>query len=80
METKFNLIDVVKLIETIANTKARLDNKFGLEYLIPNVTEQNLIDAGFEFKEKSSFNVCPIYQRANILAHFDESILHVYEL
>ena len=80
METKFNLIDVVKLIETTANTKARLDNKFGLEYLIPNVTEQNLIDAGFEFKEKSSFNVCPIYQRANILAHFDESILHVYEL
>ena len=80
METKFNLIDVVKLIETTANTKARLDNKFGLEYLIPNVYEQNLIDAGFEFKEKSSFNVCPIYQRANILAHFDESILHVYEL
>ena len=80
METKFNLIDIVKLIETTANTKARLDNKFGLEYLIPNVTEQNLIDAGFEFKEKSSFNVCPIYQRANILAHFDESILHVYEL
>lgn len=80
METKFNLIDIVKLIETTANTKARLDNKFGLEYLIPNVSEQNLIDAGFEFKEKSSFNVCPIYQRANILAHFDESILHVYEL
>ena len=80
METKFNLIDVVKLIETTANTKARLDNKFGLEYLIPNVTEQNLIDAEFEFKEKSSFNVCPIYQRSNILAHFDEGILHVYEL
>ena len=80
MKTKFNLIDIVKLIETTANTKARLDNKFGLEYLIPNVSEQNLIDAGFEFKEKSSFNVCPIYQRANILAHFDESILHVYEL
>lgn len=80
METKFNLIDIVKLIETIANTKARLDSKFGLEYLIPNVTEQNLIDAEFEFKEKSSFNVCPIYQRANILAHFDEGILHVYEL
>ena len=80
METKFNLIDMVKLIETTSNTKARLDNKFGLEYLIPNVSEQNLIDAGFEFKEKSSFNVCPIYQRANILAHFDESILHVYEL
>ena len=80
MEIKFNLIDIVKLIETTANTKARLDNKFGLEYLIPNVSEQNLIDAGFEFKEKSSFNVCPIYQRANILAHFDESILHVYEL
>ena len=80
METKFNLIDIVKLIETTSNTKARLDNKFGLEYLIPNVSEQNLIDAGFEFKEKSSFNVCPIYQRANILAHFDESILHVDEL
>lgn len=80
METKFNLIDIVKLIETTSNTKARLDNKFGLEYLIPNVSEQNLIDAGFEFKEKSSFNVCPIYQRANILVHFDESILHVYEL
>lgn len=80
METKFNLIDIVKLIETTANTKARLDSKFGLEYLIPNVTEQNLIDAEFKFKEKSSFNVCPIYQRANILAHFDESVLHVYEL
>ena len=34
METKFNLIDIVKLIETTSNTKARLDNKFGLEYLI----------------------------------------------
>lgn len=80
MEAKFNLIDVVKLIETAANTKARLDNKFGLEYLIPNVIEQSLIDAGFEFKEKSSFNICPIYQKSNILAHFDEGILHVYEL
>ena len=80
METKFNLIDIVKLIETTSNSKARLDNKFGLEYLVPNVSEQNLIDSGFEFKEKSSFNVCPIYQRSNILAHFDEGILHVYEL
>lgn len=80
MKTKFNLIDIVKLIETTSNSKARLDNKFGLEYLIPNVSEQNLIDTGFEFKEKSSFNVCPIYQRSNILAHFDEGILHVYEL
>ena len=80
METKFNLIDIVTLIETTANTKARLDNKFGLEYLIPNVSEQNLIDAGFEFKEKSSYNICPIYQKSNILAHFDEGILHVYEL
>ena len=80
MEAKFNLIDVVKLIENTANTKARLDNKFGLEYLIPNVSEQNLIDAKFEYKEKSSFNACPIYQISNILAHFDECILHVYEL
>ena len=80
MKTKFNLIDIVKLIETTSNSKARLDNKFGLEYLVPNVSEQNLIDSGFEFKEKSSFNVCPIYQRSNILAHFDEGILHVYEL
>lgn len=79
METKFKLIDVVKSIETIAKTKAVLDPKFELEYLIGNIQEEQLLTLGFKYIGKSSYNICPTYQMNNIFAFFDEGILHVSE-
>lgn len=79
MNTNYRLIDIVSLIEKTCNTKAELDNKFKLEYLISNVTEDKLKELGFEYIEKSSYDVCPIYRFNNIIAHFDQNLLHVYE-
>ena len=79
METKFKLLDIVNLIETTAKTKAILDPKFELEYLMGNVKEEHLITLGFKYLGKSSYNICPTYQKNNIFAFFDEGILHVSE-
>lgn len=77
METRFELKLVAEELATKAGTKANLDPKFELEYIVPKVNETILTDLGFEFKEKSSYRVCPIYQKGNILAWFDETLLHV---
>lgn len=79
METRFKLESIVELIATTAKTKAKLDPKFELEYIIPKVSEKMLTDLGFVFKEKSSYKVCPIYQMGNIIAWFDETLLHISE-
>lgn len=80
METRFELKLIAEEIASKAKTKATLDPKFELEYLVPKVNEKLLTDLGFEFKEKSSYKVCPIYQKGNILAWFDETILHVSKI
>lgn len=80
METRFELKLIAEEIASKAGTKATLDPKFELEYIIPKVTETILTDLGFEFKEKSSYKVCPVYQKGNILALFDETILHVSKI
>lgn len=77
METRYDLKTIANLIAKKAGTKAILDNKFKLEYLISNVTEEILVELGFEYKEKSAFHICPLYKKGNILALFDETILHL---
>lgn len=79
METKFRLEDVVKAIEETSKSKAVLDPKFELEYLIGNVLEEHLLNVGFKYTGKSSYNICPTYQMNNIFAFFDEGVLHVSE-
>lgn len=75
--TIYVLEDVVSKIVEVSGQKSRLDNKFGLEYLIPNVSEDNLTEVGFTFTGYSSYHRCPTYQMGNIFAIYNDQILHV---
>ena len=66
MFTKLNL-------ETEANKlaeKVNLDDKFQLEYIIPNIDEQTLLDEGFYYVGKSEYTKCPLYQKENLYGLF----------
>lgn len=76
---EYNLENIVAQIEKISNQKAKKESKFNLEYIIGNVTEEHLTEIGFKFIEYSQYNRCPVYQLGNILALFDDQILHVRE-
>lgn len=72
-------VEAEKLAEK-ANSKAHLDTKFGLEYLIPMVTEDMLFELGYEYSGESQYFVCPTYQKENIFALFNQGILHIGEI
>lgn len=82
MNTKYNLKTVVdKISETsggTVNDTKRFEGS-GDEYLISNVEEQMLLDMGFEFKGYTTYNTAPYYIMGNILAYFDDVVLHVVE-
>lgn len=80
MQTKYDLKQIVEAIEKKSKSKAQLDSKFQLEYLIPDVEEKDLTDIGFEYKGKSSYHIYPMYELGNILAVFEAGILHVTEI
>lgn len=77
--TNYKLEDIVKLIENECGQKARLERKFSKEYLIGKVTEENLLNIGFKFKEYTQYDICPMYTMGNIVALFDDTILHIME-
>lgn len=79
MAVNFILKDTINVIAEKLGTKAQLDNKFGLEYLLPNVTEEKLIEAGFKYIGTDRENR-PMYRYENIEAIFMENLLHMYEL
>lgn len=72
---------VIEKIEKATNQKAHLDTKLKVDYVIGNVTEQQLIDLGFVFVEMSNKigNVCPIYRMGNIEAIFNGNLLYIRE-
>ena len=76
---KYDIKKIVKMLEVAASSKARKERKFNEEYLIPNVTETNLLDTGFVFAGYSQGNICPTYRMGNIYALFDDMVLHVME-
>lgn len=77
---KFILKNKIKDIATQLNTEATLDTKFEQEYLLPNVTEESLLEYGFTFINYDSLNKYPIYRLENLEAIFSEGILHIYEI
>lgn len=68
MFTKLNLeVEAKKLA---GENKINLDDKFKLEYIIAEVNEQKLLDNGFYYIGKSSYNNCPLYQKENLYGLF----------
>ena len=62
METRFELKLIAEELATKAGTKANLDPKFELEYIVPKVNEAILIDlaskpGGIDFEEANKLNL-----------------------
>lgn len=76
-KTNYDLDVVASIIAEKGNSKAIKDTKFGLEYLIPNISEEQLIEVGFKFKEYSSYHRCPTYEMGNIYALYNDTVLHI---
>lgn len=78
----YNLKSVIEKLETSAGQKAYLENKLDDEYIIGNITTEDLLDIGFEFIYES--NSCglqtPIYRFGNIEAIYVGQLLHVYKI
>lgn len=80
--TIYDLSTIVELFSQQSGHKAYLDDKFKTEYIIGNVTEQDLIDFGFT--KTSISNKCgvytPIYRYGNIEAIYVEQLVHMYTI
>ena len=78
----FGIDIVINMLETATNVKFKLVNEFDKEYIsLGQISEQQLLDVGFEFTGYSSYVKCPVYQLGkNIEAVFNETILHIYDL
>lgn len=83
MRTKLDLEVVVNQIaeksKGIVRKQKRLEDPSG-EYYISEVTEEMLLDLGFEYKGFTHYGVAPYYEKDNILAYFDDVVLHVMEM
>lgn len=83
MKTKHNLESIVKSIKEASNGIVEKKKKFedsADEYFISNVTESMLLDLGFEFKGYTMYGAAPYYEKDNIMAYFDDVVLHVMEM
>lgn len=79
---KFNLD---KAIEDIANQlettyKRATDTGYIKEYLLPNVEESKLLEIGFIYKGNTDYMQSPLYEYENLLAIFDDQILHICQV
>lgn len=82
MNTKLDLKTIANQIQTASNGKMRLQKKFegsADEYFISDVTEDMLLELGFEYKGYTHYGVAPYYIKDNILAYFDDAVLRVME-
>lgn len=80
MKTIFDLESVANTIKEASGGTMILKKKFegsADEYHISNVTEEILTNLGFEFKGYTLYGNAPYYEKENILAYFDDVILHV---
>lgn len=75
----FDLKTIANSLDNKLGSKGHFEQKFGLEYLVPNVTEDNVLNAGFIFTGFDFGHNRPMYQYENLEAFFDEGILHIYE-
>lgn len=76
----FNLKTIANSLDNKLGSKGHFEQKFGLEYLVPNVTEEKVLEAGFTFTDYDFQHNVPMYRYENLEAFFSEGILHIYEL
>lgn len=76
----FNLKTIANILDNKLGSKGHFEQKFGLEYLVPNVTEEKVLEAGFTFVGYDFQHNHPMYRYQNLEAFFDEGILHIYEM
>lgn len=82
MNIKYSLDTVVSSIVELSGGSKQKTKKFEGsqdEYLLSDVTEEMLIELGFEFKGYTCYGAAPYYEKGNILAYFDDVVLHVME-
>ncbi len=83
MNTKLDLKSVVNAIKEASGGLVNKMKKFegsADEYFISDVTEEMLLDLGFKFKGYTHYGIAPYYEKDNILAYFDDVVLHVMEI
>lgn len=80
MTTKYVLKDIVSALEQKSGKTAIKEQKFDLEYIIPNLTEQNILDCKFTFIEYSKGDMYPIYRLGNIEIAVEGIMSHIYEI
>lgn len=83
MKTKYDLKTVANQIVEASGGIIRNQKKFEGsvdEYFISEVTEEMLLDLGFEYQGFTSYGVAPYYIKDNILCYFDDVVLHVMEM
>ena len=82
LPTIYNLDIIVEEFEKVSGEKAVKEMIFKTDYMFGNITEEMLLDFGFEFvtmSNKAGFDT-PIYRLGNIEAVFVGQILHMYKM
>lgn len=76
----FSLKTMTTYLDNKLGSKGHFEKKFGLEYLVPNVNEEKLLEVGFEFIGYDFEHNYPMYRYENLEAFYNETILHIYEI
>lgn len=78
----YNIDAVVENLKTETSINFKLINEMDAEYVaMGEISEQELLDIGFEFIGYSDYVKCPMYRLGkNIEAIFDDTILHIYTI
>lgn len=80
--TIFDLNIIVAELEKVTKQKAHKETKLGVEYVMGNVTEQQLLEANFKlvgYANKKE-HMTPIYRFGNIEALYIDQLLHIYAI
>ena len=79
---KFKLNDIIEEIasklDTTYHKEDTISNSY--EYTLPNIEESQLLEIGFIFEGNSLVTELPIYRYENLQAHFDDTLLHIYQV
>lgn len=80
METIYNVKDIINEIEKLSHKKSKCVNEYAKEYIFTGpIGESTLEEVGFVFIEYSSYIKCPVYKLGNIVAIYNENVLHIID-
>lgn len=77
--------DLDEAIEEIAGNLGTTYTKstrsdYSKEYLLPDVDSDDLLTLGFEYKGLTEYTEYPYYEWENLIAIYEDSILHICQL